>query len=209
VSDPSFTPTFHHTALFDGVDLVDADGPKGLNIRFKAVESDLQQMSSVVAEISTVLTRLTGPAVRLLSVPLALISTGGGGWSFDGTGAAHPASGAAGGTAVMNVALPDQVRLREFRVLGLFPGAPATLNIGLFRVALVTPAAPTVDTVAQIKSDTQVLGNPYDFPVPIADTALARVNNGSFRYFIVAAARSIASSDTTSLAAVQIRYSVL
>jgi hypothetical protein len=199
----TFTPTFEHVDLVDQVDLVEADGSNGLNKRFNAIEGDLHKVSETVAVIDTTLDRLTPPAQQRLSVPLALTSVAPGtGWTVDANGAAHPAVGAAG-TAVMNLTLPNQILLSSFRVVGQFGGPPATLAVRLLRAPLGA-ANPTPEKLAEFKGETAVA---FDAIVTVT-AAFASVNTAAYRYFVAATAGSIVSAETTSVAAIQLIYSV-
>jgi hypothetical protein len=209
----SFAPTFHHVDWIDNVDRIKAGGPNGFNVRLNAVEADLLQVSTVVGQIDGALDQVGGigaPPVgqQQLHVPLALVSpTPSTGWNCDINGAFHPAVGAAGGTALMTVALPEHIRLISLRAVGVFPGATVLVRVGLFRVSATGPAG-TPDKLAEARTDVTGVANPYDLTVPV-DPAFALVDPAAFRYFITATAAPIADATAaanTSLDAVQIDY---
>src|SRR5262245_25186839 len=112
MADLSFTQTFHHTDWVDDVDRVRAAEPNGFNTRFNAIETDLQQLSAVVAQIDAVLSQgATGTKQRRLTLPPALVTPQGATpWVIGGTGAASvtPGSSASG---LLNLLLPNGVTL--------------------------------------------------------------------------------------------------
>ena len=69
----SYTPVFQHDPWFERVDLVEATGPKGFNIRFETIQSDLQAVSTTVTAIGTAFDQLSArvpvkPPTAVLSV---------------------------------------------------------------------------------------------------------------------------------------------
>ena len=208
--DAVFTPTFRHTNWIDNVDRIQADGSNGFNVRFDAIDSDLQQMSDVVSQIDTALTQALsgGPATTLQRLTPAvdlvpLVAPGQNGWFYDSIGIAHPAGGSGGGVAVMDLNLPEQIRLVSFRAIGLNPGPVAPFSITLFRSPLTDPTK--ADKLAGIDAS-QPLTNPYDATVPVT-AAFAAVDPSTFRYYVIAEAHFVADPSATSLAAVQLVYS--
>ena len=213
MSNLSFTPTFHHVDWVDNVDRIKAGGPNGFNVRLNAVEADLLQVSTVVAQIDGALDQVGGigaPPVgqQQLHPALALVSpTPSTGWSCDINGSFHPAVGTAGGTALMTIALPEHIRLVSLRAIGLFAGPSVLVRVGLFRVNTTGPSG-TPDKLAEARTDVTGVANPYDLTVAV-DPAFAAVDPTTFRYFITATAAPIADATTaanTSLDAVQIDY---
>jgi hypothetical protein len=213
MSNLTFTPTFHHVDWVDNVDRIKAGGPNGFNVRLNAIETDLLQVSTVVAQIDGALDQVGGigaPPVgqQQLHPPLALVSSAPStGWSCDINGSFHPAVGTAGGTALMTLALPEHVRLISLRAVGLFPGAAVLVRVGLFRVSATGPAG-TPDKLAEARTDVTGVANPYDLTVPV-DPTFAAVDPTAFRYLITATAAPIADAATaanTSLDAIQIDY---
>ena len=214
MTDLSFTPTFQHTNWIDNVDRIQAGGPNGFNVRFDAIDSDLRQASAVVQQINAALalpgggpptgTQLLTPGLGLVSVPGF---SGGNGWFYDATGAAHPAGGTGGDGAVMDLTLPDQARLLSFRAVGLYAGSPVTLNISLLRESLASTSR-TPDLLATITNSTAGFTNPYDVTVPV-NAEFAAVDTGTFRYYILASATLVSTdgSANTTLATVQLAYS--
>ena len=216
MTDLSFTPTFQHTDWIDNVDRIRAGGPTGFNVRFDAIDSDLQQASAVVQQIDAALALpADGPptGTQLLTPGLDLASLddlgSGRGWFYDPTGAAHPATGSGGFGAVMGLTLPDQVRLISFRAIGLYTPTDITLSINLYRKSLVDlELAP--DLVALISNSTAGFTNPYDVTVPVfADHAA--VDTSTFHYYIFINAIGVPITDdgsnNTTLATVQLAYS--
>ncbi|WP_089106498.1 hypothetical protein [Streptomyces hyaluromycini] len=209
MSDLSYTPTFAPTDWIDNVHRIQADGTNGFNVRFDAIQADLQQAAAVVSEINTAIGRPVGvptgqqlltPGLDLVSTPNSVI----GGWTYDETGAAHPDAGSAGGSAVMGLSLPADIRLVSFRAIGLFAGGATSLNILLLRIPL-SDASAAPDRLAEIRNSTSVFTNPYDITVPV-DTAFAAVDPDTFRYYIALSTGFVQDSSATSLATVQLAY---
>jgi hypothetical protein len=187
MTDPSFTPTFHHVPWVDNVDRVQAGGLNGFNIRFDAIGADLRQVSTVVDQIDDAIDALRDdpnpPQPTTVLVPLQVVSTNqagfapGGGWGYDEVGAISPGSSIRGNGAVMDLDLPNQAVLVSFRVRGLFSGDQADMSLSLSRASIADPTR-AVDVLGTV---TDPGTNPYDITVTV-DARFATVDNGSFRY---------------------------
>ncbi|WP_217560592.1 hypothetical protein [Streptomyces sp. GbtcB6] len=209
MTDLSYTPTFAPSNWIDNVDLIQADGPNGFNVRFDAIQADLLRAASVVSEISTAIARPVGVPTgqQLLTPGLDLVSPpslGTGGWTYDETGAAHPDAGSGGGSALMGLGLPADIRLVSFRAIGLFAGGPTDLNILLLRIPL-SDANAVPDRLAEIRNDTSAFTNPYDITVPV-NAEFAAVDPNVFHYYIALSSGFVQDSSATSLATVQLAY---
>ncbi|MDQ1655914.1 MAG: hypothetical protein QOD41_997, partial [Cryptosporangiaceae bacterium] len=78
MAEISYTPEFHHTKWVDNVDRVQADGPNGFNVRFSAIERELKQLSTVVAQINAALHVVAPPPKeQRLTLKPAIVSTDG------------------------------------------------------------------------------------------------------------------------------------
>lgn len=209
--DLTFTPTFRHTNWINNVDRIEAGGPNGFNVRYDAIDSDLRQASTVVDQIDAALKAggvHAGEQRVTLGVDLvSLQNPGQNGWFYDEAGAAHPAGGTGGGTAMMGLSLPDGSRLKSFRAAGLYGGVPLILSITLARVSLADENQS--DKLAEVASGPGFT-NPYDATVPV-DAALATVDNTSFRYLVRADARFVGAegSGPTTLSTVQLVYTAI
>jgi hypothetical protein len=71
MANVSFTPTFHHTNYRDNRDRVQADGPNGFNARFRALETDLSELSTVVKDVDDAL-QLRPPATKLIDTTVTV-----------------------------------------------------------------------------------------------------------------------------------------
>jgi hypothetical protein len=215
VTDIHYDPTFQHTDWVDNVDRIVAGGPKGFNIRLDAIQSDLQQLSTVVGQIDTALDQIkaavppTAKGAHQLIVPVTLVSLpgvgGGTGLFYDFNGEAHPNGGSGGGAGVMGVDLPQGAQLTAFRAVGRFAGA-TTFSVTFGRASLgdVTKAP---DTLALINQQTSGLTNPYDLTVPVTST-FATVDLNSFRYFVFYSAGFVSAPNNISISTVQVNYSL-
>jgi hypothetical protein len=191
----NYTPTFKHTNWIDRLDRVDAEGSNGFNNRFDAIGADLRQLSTVVSQIGTAINEFQAPpaaAQQLVSftpvlraVPPAIA------WTNDPDGTALAQAGQFGGDqsifGLMNLTLPDRVRLTTMRVLGdLIPDdtGQATGNVSLFRAPLrLTTSAPTTDRLVSVDNG-GVFGS-FDLRSS-ANSAFAQIDLSTFRYFITA-----------------------
>jgi hypothetical protein len=203
VPDISYTPDFEHTSWLDNVDRVQADGPNGFNVRFKTIESDLKELSTVIARINDALVETPPPTPQRLSLTPAIVSTdpvAPPSWMQEENGTAlaqHTAGENSHG--LMNLTLPDKVRLLSLRVAGR--------NVGVGNATIVTlrrsPIFENVPTfnLAQVRGDT----DPYDH-LDEVDAGNARVDTSRFRYAITAVAQSITDDTIMTISAIEIMY---
>jgi len=205
--DIGFTPTFRHTNWVNNVDRIEAGGPNGFNVRYDAIDSDLRQMSTVVDQIDTALGTpggTPGPQRLTPGLDFVTVSQGSGGdWTYDNTGAVHPAGGTGGGSAVMDLTLPDRIRLLEFRALGLYPGSPVRFTLVLLRSSLTDVSR--TDELTRITVSGSGITNPYDITVPVIE-GFASVDNSAFRYYVLGGAELIQTPSAVSVATVQFVY---
>ncbi|MEV8540155.1 hypothetical protein [Streptomyces sp. NPDC051572] len=199
MADIVFQPTFVHKEFVDGPDgdRVRADEPNGFNARFGAIESDLRQLSTVVGQIDTALDRRgTGPAGHVLTLAPLLMGAFGGTipWRITPGGAAQVQDEDVYGQ--MEVALPDNVQLTSFRVMGQVGLNVVGLSVSLSRVKM--PGG-TPEVLASTGGDT----DPFDKSTAV-DPALALTATATYRYLIQASL--ISSGTTVTLAAFQIAY---
>jgi hypothetical protein len=206
MSDLSYTPTFHHKPWIDNVDRVKAGGPDGFNVRFEAIDSDLHQVSTVVATINTLLDN-AGPTppsgTQRLLVPLdpaqENLIPDFGIWTCDGTGAIHPqpdsASSGRGAAATMDLRLPDQATVVSMRMIGHYTGA-ALIDVRILRFSLFN--IHTGDALVQVNLAPPGPANPYDITTP-ANAAFAVVDNTQFRYALRFEANSVGDTDSVTL----------
>ncbi|HET8971642.1 MAG TPA: hypothetical protein VFN19_11315 [Candidatus Nanopelagicales bacterium] len=203
MADISFDPSFRHTPWVDNRDRVQAGGPNGFNVRFDALEADLQALSGVVSEIDAALDLLgqTPAAVaQVLTLPPMLSPTSTSGpWALDINGYAvrpAPQTSIAGITPAV---IPDGVQLSAFRASGVNSGA-GTLRISLMRGRLLGGPTPA-DRLARVTGD----ANPFDNSVNV-DPQLALVDTLTFRYFVLAQLDNAQTADVVSLSGFQITY---
>jgi hypothetical protein len=199
MADVSFTHTFHHTDWVDDVDRVRAAEPNGFNARFNAIETDLQQLSAVVAQIDAVLSLgATGTKQRRLTLPPALVTPEGATpWAL-GTGGAVSATPGSSASGLLNLVLPNGVTLLTLRAIGQATGASASISLSRFAIGGTTP-----QVLAAVTGDT----NPFDRAAPV-DPALARTNTAISRYLIQASVPTTPGDAVVTIAAFQIIYAV-
>jgi hypothetical protein len=194
MADISFRPSFTNVDFVDGTDRVRADEPNGFNARFNAIESDLHQLSTVVAQVDGILN--PGAKVLRLTVPPTLLALDAD-WVGGITGAVSAKPGqAASGVLLLN--LPAGSHLLSFRALGQARGGSATLSLA--RVPIAGGAA---QPLASVTGDT----DPFDKSKPI-DSSVALVAIGTFRYLVQATTPVLPADAAVTLAAFQIAYSL-
>jgi hypothetical protein len=179
----SFTPTFHPTDYVDNQDRVQAGGPNGFNARFRALETDLRKLSTVITDVDTALDQLGAPTPtqHTLTLSPALVPVvNRGPWSYDSSGYASRTGPLTALTGVQPVSVPDGARLVSLRSLGQNSGT-GTLHIDLLRSGLLTSVTP-------------------------ADSGLALVDTARFRYLILADLAGAAAADTVTISGFQIIY---
>jgi hypothetical protein len=214
MADASFTPTFDHTDWQDHIDRVEAGGPNGFNVRFRAIERDLRALSTVVGSISARITRIhtsaSGPnqELRFALTPVLHLADDGNDpneWFTTEVGVATASAGHARG--IMNVNLPDRVRLTSMRVRGAVRGpadGTTTLTITLFRTAVhLTSAAATLEPVVPFRT-----GDRGDLNLVVNITGgAAVVDLDAFRYLIDATFDSDAQDGhNIDLSAIEFTY---
>jgi hypothetical protein len=202
MADVSFTPTFTHTPWVDNKDRVQAGGTNGFNVRFSAVENDLQSISTVVGQIDAVLDSLeagTGPVTHQLTVaPVLNAVTTGSPWSLDTSGYATKGSNTQC-TGIAPVPLPNGVTLSSFRASGQKGGA-GLLQVQLWRAHATGPAT-AGDEILTVSGD----ADPFDHTVAVTG-AFAAVDTTTYRYFVLAKVAGAATTDVVTLAGFQISY---
>ncbi|MFF7985266.1 hypothetical protein ACFZDK_40185 [Streptomyces sp. NPDC007901] len=205
MADFSYTPKFHHFAWVDNVDRCEAGGTNGFNIRFETIESDLQGVSTVVAQIGTELDLLNArvPTVpHTVTVPFAptLLPAGGSAaWALQTSGnAVAPANGAPQG--VLPLTLPDHVTITSLRVCGhgIPPSGQNTATI-LSRVSVTDGTTRTV-----VAFDTSTV--PLNTARVLDPSALNLVDLTNYRYVIQANSGVGSASDPVTLVSFQITY---
>jgi hypothetical protein len=199
MADIVFQPTFVHKEFVDGPDgdRVRADEPNGFNARFDAIESDLRQLSTVVAGIDAAVDRrATEPVGHLLNLPPMLLpvvrSTP---WRITADGAAQAVSNGVSG--LMEVALPDNVQLTSFRAMG--QGGAEVGGTAVISLSRVPVPSGTPQVLATIAGD----ANPFDHHAGV-DPAVATTATATYRYIIQATAA--VTTGPVTIAAFQIAY---
>ncbi|WP_225731760.1 MULTISPECIES: hypothetical protein [unclassified Nocardia] len=206
----SFTRTFKHKPWVDKVDRVDAGGENGFNIRFKALEFDLDVLHDRFNDISTALNVVAagGGPDRTITVPPLFISLGptSGAASWDlgdyrggARGDAHK-TGSALVTGVVPVQLPQVGTLTSLTVTGTSNGS-SKLQVALSRFGMTGLNA--MLAVAEIPE--QHGGVPYSVTTPVA--AGFGAIDPACSYAIIASAE--AGSDPTDyvdITSLQIAY---
>jgi hypothetical protein len=207
VADISFTPTFEFQPWLNNVDRITAGGPRGMNVKFDAIEHDLKAVGQIVGQVNSVLNQpVVGPGVGRFTPALVFNrSLGFTGWGYDADGVLHPSpTDTTPVASVMGLIMPENVHIGQFRAIGRYPGAPMTFSIGLFRASL-TNLTQAPDKIAEITNTTAGITNPFDLTVD-ATASFAAVDPNTFRYYVVASATQVSDSlsNNMSLSTVQL-----
>jgi hypothetical protein len=207
VAAVSYSPTFHHTEWVDRLDRVVADGPNGFNNRFNAITHDLRQASTVVGQIGAALDQIVNvspvPTQSALTFTPAM-----GGQNDTGVETMEISEGIDASPGVMNLVLPDGVKLQNLHVTVDLAGGdfgPGLLVVTLSRlpVRLTTPPA-TPDTLASISTSDP---GHNTFSKEVNDLSLAQVDHSRFRYFLTASfTGNTVTPSVASIISVQIQY---
>ncbi|MFC8509908.1 hypothetical protein ACFU3J_09845 [Streptomyces sp. NPDC057411] len=204
MTDIVFSPTFKHVAWVDNRDRVAASGQNGFNVRFDAIQRDLENLSKVVGQIDTGLKAVgQRPVVkRLLSLlPAFAPMRNRTPWSLDSSGVALRESATEtnlGG--FLPVAPPDGVQLLTLRAIGTNAGN-GSLNVNLFRSSLTVAGAP--EQIAQV----QCSGGPFGDPQPVQPDK-SRVDMARFHYFVQAVLEGATPGGSVFITSVQLSYNV-
>ncbi|WP_432828748.1 hypothetical protein [Dactylosporangium sp. CA-092794] len=201
-----YTPTFQHTDWVDDVDRVAADGTTGFNGRFRAINNDLLQLSTVVGQIGASIDDLVanppGPPLVLTLAPLFARPESSPAWFINATGAAQAVGSFSGAIpppaqpqGVLDPILPDRCRLISLRAIGQATGTTVTITLSRATGTLGTP-----DVLASVTGDATT----YDKTAAV-DPARTLVDLSTFRYFITATTAAPAGPLVT-IGSLQIAY---
>jgi len=196
MADISFTQTFHHTDWVDDIDRVRAAEPNGFNARFAAIETDLAQLSAVVAEVDDVLSH-AGSRQRLTLPPTLVPTEGATPWLLgsDGSASVVPGSSASG---LLNVVLPNGATLLSFRAFGLARGASVSISLSRVQIGSSTPQVLATVTGNAI---------PYN-RVALIDPSVPKTSATTSRFLIQATVPVTPADAFVSVGAFQITYSL-
>ncbi|MBF6328317.1 hypothetical protein [Nocardia transvalensis] len=187
-----FTRTFNHKNWVDSVDRVTAGGDNGFNVRFQALQVDLDAIAAALNAVASGV-----PKERTINLAPQLTQSGNDGWDHK-LGYAQKRSGAGGASGLMTAPLPNTGQIRKFRVIGSNTGQ-GTLQMELFRQNLDGSSR---DAVAQIFGVHTEPGGVFDLSAgPAAGT---EVLDPAFTYFISARLSSAAGTDIVQINGFQI-----
>ncbi|MEU6975399.1 MULTISPECIES: hypothetical protein [unclassified Streptomyces] len=202
MTDIVFSPTFKHVAWVDNRDRVAASGQNGFNVRFDAIQRDLENLSKVVGQVDVGL-KAAGqrPLVerKLTLAPAFVPVEGSPPWTIDGHGVAIRQDGnLLPVRGIMSVTPPDGVVLRKLRATGQ-NSATSPLQVTLHRIPLADST--NLETVAQVSCSGGPFGDPAEVP---ADRN--RVDMGTYRYFIEAYVANAPAGTTLGITSIQLSY---
>ncbi|MFD7080683.1 hypothetical protein ACFYXV_20205 [Streptomyces sp. NPDC002181] len=204
MTDISFSPTFKHVAWVDNRDRVAASGQNGFNVRFDAIQKDLENLSTVVRQIDVGL-KAAGqrPTVkRLMSLAPAFTPVQNKtAWVLNSDGVALRSSATDTNlSGILSVAPPDGVQLLTLQATGTNAGN-GSLKVTLLRSSLTVIGPP--EQIAQV----QCSGAPFGDPQP-AQPGKDRVDMSRFRYFVDASLVDATPGGSVFITSVQLSYNV-
>jgi hypothetical protein len=207
MGDISFVPTFQHNDWVDDVDRVEAAGGNGFNVRFRAINSDLRQVSTVVGQVGAKLdTIVANPPLPLKKLTLTPLFTrgpiGNHAWTTTVSAGAQGVLDTTGNpptptTGNLDLTLEDGIQLVSLRAIG--QATATTVSITLVRRSISNAAADP--PLAQLIGD----ANPFDKTVTV-DPGRNVVDLASFRYQISATTTSPVTQQPVAIGALQITY---
>lgn len=129
--DINFTRTFKHQPWVDARDRVTASGDNGFNVRFQALEADLDTLHDRFLQVSAALNAVSGGGGgdRVLTVSPLFVTTSGAPWDLSSVGTAHTLAGADASGAV-------QVQLPAAGVVSTLTATGRTVGLGVLKVTL-------------------------------------------------------------------------
>lgn len=196
----TYTRSASFNDYIDGETIVSAGGADGFNVRFHALEKEFDTIGTVVGQLDAAIVALGSPPAQQAKMVFTpnLVSTAVNGWSHL-QGLAQKPPGVIAVQGMQSISLPDKVVVQSLRVLGANSGA-GSLRVILQRQALIAGAS-QIDQIARVDG----AANPFDLNSP-ATATFATIDNGAFKYFLVALLDNAAAADTVTLSAFQIVY---
>ncbi|MGW5420902.1 hypothetical protein [Streptomyces sp. NPDC003943] len=202
MTDISFSPTFKHVAWVDNRDRVAAGGQNGFNVRFDAIQRDLEKLSGVVTAIDAGLKAVAQRPVvqRKLTLaptfaPVQLRAE----WVLDATGVATRASSTdITLSGLLTVTPPDGVQLLTLGATGRNAG-DGTLKVTLFRNSLSVLGPP--EQIAEVTCS----GGAFGEAQPVT-SGKGLVDMSHFSYFVNASLDGATAGGTVYITSVQLSY---
>ncbi|UNZ21172.1 hypothetical protein [Streptomyces sp. 891-h] len=184
----------------DNRDRVAAGGPNGFNVRFEALQKDLENLSTVIGKVKSAIEAVSQqpPVQRLLSLSPAFVPMPPSkAWSVDSFGVAVRPSSEPSVKGLLALSPPDGVKLLKFRAIGKNTGS-GSLRISLFRAPVADGSV--TELLARIPGE-----GAYDDQRSI-EAGKDRVDMTSFRYFVTADLSNASTGDTVTVISVQLSY---
>jgi len=206
MADFSYHPNFRHTLWQDKRDLVEADGPNGFNTRFTTIESDLQGVSTVVAQIGTEMDTLNArvppkPATAVFSVaPTFQPISGLVAWVLQSSGAAVAVTGNQA-IGVLPLNLPDHIHVTSIKVLG------SGTNSGTTNTSFTFTRVSLTDNSTSVFSFDNAPGHiPLNTAATLTDPSLGAIDLASFRYVFSASVGPAQTGTPITVNSIQFNY---
>ncbi|WP_069159814.1 hypothetical protein [Nocardia altamirensis] len=142
-----FKRTFEHRSWRDRKDRVKADGPDGFNVRFKALEADLDTLRERFKDVNAALNKVATPVPSQVSVSPILRPIGNEKqWWIGGDGSSHIPFPETQSKGIVDIPMPTAGLITSFTAVGRFKGT-GFVRFEFFRV---DPTKTLPDKLAQL-----------------------------------------------------------
>ena len=182
----SYDPKFQFTPDVDNLTRVTANGPNGSNVRLQAIKAEFDTLHLVVQDVANAIAALSvkpPPQAQTSTFTPNLVSTSAVAslqWTH-GEGFASTLPGQVQADGMMDVQLPQGSTINTLRVIG--SKGSGNVSVDLRRQPIAHGSAPQI--VASILVPKSQNGT-FDSSIGPTDPAVATVDGGQFRYYIVA-----------------------
>ncbi|GAA5093510.1 hypothetical protein [Nocardia iowensis] len=192
----NFTKTFKHQPWVDARDRVTAGGDNGFNVRFQALEADLDTLEDRFQQVSAALNAVAagGGGDRVITVPPLFVTTSGAPWDLSNVGTAHTLAGADASGAVQ-VQLPAAGVVSSLTVTGRTIG-PGVLQVTLYRID--ARGAQSSIVVARVD------GQAGEIPFTVTRSANGHRIDPASSYFIYADGQSGSTTSSIQINSLQV-----
>lgn len=195
--DIEFTRTFKHLPWTDNVDRVTAGGDNGFNVRFQALEADLDTLHDRFLKVTAALNSLASGAGsdRVITVSPLFVSTAGNPWDLSTVGIARKLAASSDAIGAVQVALPAAGVVSSLTVSGT--------NVGTGQLTVQLVARDTQGTAKTI-AEVDITGTASTTPFTVTQPANPNSIDPASSYFILAEGASRTTTDSITITGLQI-----
>jgi hypothetical protein len=190
---------FKHDDWIDNQDVVQADGERGFNPKFHALEDEFDAIAKAIGDLAAAIVPVPS-RMTLTFAPSFFPNQSAPAWSMN-NGIASKATGQTGADGWMPLQLPDRLYVKVVTVVGQNSG-----NVGSFVVQLLRQGlgGGALDTLLALPLAEQA--GPFQVPREVT-SALNQVDNSAYKYLLTARVIGADAGATAQLMAVQIACS--